>query len=243
MKKTNVGIQGSSEVDYETLLKSEALLKNREQIIIRQIRDVIDDVTVRTGKTNLTILEVGFGNGNVLRILSDIYKDATFTGLEVRAKSVEVMTELGYDCRLTKTELFNEYFVSGETFDIIYGLGVLHHMSDPYKSLESLIGLLKPGGSVVFFREHHKYDLLSHLYATIRGNWKYEKNTFKVKRRKFKELLGKHTENYSVRYDSNTLAMCFKHFNSVYCKLKLNRFPLINGITIYAKISKGVKSS
>jgi len=85
------------------------------------------------------------------------------------------MIKQGYDCRLVETELFDEVFDSEETFDIIYGSGVLHHMSAPYKSLESLIKLSKPGGVIMFSGEHHKHDLLSHFTAFIKRNWVYEK--------------------------------------------------------------------
>jgi len=241
MRKDNVNVQSSEEVSYGSLLKSKELLQNREKINLRQIRDVIDVVIQRLGRANLNILEIGFDDGRHLSQLCDIYKDAEFIGLEVRKKTVENMVAQGYDCRLVETELFGDYFESGETFDIIYGFGVLHHMSDPYKSLESLIGILKPDGVITFIREHHRYDLMGHLYATIKRNWAYEKNSLKMKRKRFKELLGKYTKEYFVRYDNNPLIMCFRRLNSFCCMLKLQRFPLINGMTIFARIKSDGK--
>jgi SAM-dependent methyltransferase/uncharacterized protein YbaR (Trm112 family) len=38
-----------------------------------------------------------------------------------------------------------------ETFDIIYSLGVLHHLPDPDEGLRSLIGRLKPDGSLLIY--------------------------------------------------------------------------------------------
>ena len=236
MEERNVIVQASDEVSYDSLLRSKSLLDNREQGNIQQMCDIIESQIKRTGQSELSILEIGFGDGRHLRKLSEIYKDSKITGLEVREEPVENMVGLGYDCRLVDTEFFNEFFKNGETFDIIYGYGSLHHMSDPYKSLESLMKLLNRDGILVFIREAHQYDLLSHLYTTLKGNWVFEKNTLLMNRKRFKKLLGKYSNDYYARYDNNTLSMCFKRFNSLHCKLKLNKVPFWNGLTIYARM-------
>jgi len=238
MEKSNVDIQASEEVSYDSLLKSPALHKNRHEYSMHQIIPVIDDAIGRTGKPDISVLELGFGDGRRFKELNRLYPDTVFIGLEVREKPVESMVGLGYDCRLVETEKFDFFFNTGETFDVIYGFGVLHHMSDPYKSLESLIKLLNPGGVIQFFGEHHKYDLLSHLYTTIKGNWLYEKNVSKVTRRGFKKLLKSYTEEYHIGYDNNGFTVCFKRFNKIYCRLKLHRIPLFNCMTIYIGIDE-----
>jgi len=242
MKDKNVNIQASEEVSYDTIIKNDSMIQNRERVSIRQICAFIDDTVERTGWANPSILEIGFNDGSRFRELCEIYKYASFTGLEVREKQVEDMIKQGYDCRLVKTEIFDEFFENGEKFDIIFGFAVLHHMSDPYKTLESIMRLLKPGGVLLFIREAHKYDVLSHLYTTLRGNWAYEKNTLKVKSKLLKELLARHTTDYSVEFDNNGLVTCFERFSSFYCKLKLNKVPLWNGITIIARVGADNKS-
>jgi len=232
----NVIIQASDEVSYDTYIKSKPKRQNRVYYNVKQMCGIIDDAMERTGRTDLTILEIGFNDGEYLRELSDKYQDAKFIGLEIRKKPVERMVALGYDCRLVETERFDEFFEPGEMFDIIYGFAVLHHTSDPYTSLESVIRKLKTGGTVAFIREAHQYDLLSFLYYTYNGNWKYEKHTLKMSRKRFKKLLSQYTSDYYVKYDNTGLMLCFKRLNALYCKLKIQKVPFWNGLTIYAKI-------
>jgi len=233
MQNDNVNLQSSDEVSYDSLIRAKSLNENRENYYIKQLCSVIDDAIKRLGKTDLSVLEIGFNNGERLRALSEKYKDLKFTGLEVREKPVEKMKAQGFDCRLVDMEMFDEFFGAEEIFDVIYGFAVIHHMSDPYKSLESIVRLLKPGGTLIFIREGHPYDVVSHLHTTLTRNWQYEMNTFKMKPGQFKKLLREYSGDCYARYDNNGITPCFKRFNKVFCKLKLHRVPFWNGFTIF----------
>jgi len=237
MPKENVDVQASEEVSYASLVKGKSLNQNREDFYLKELCGIIDETSKRLGKKDLSVLEIGYSDGKRIKGLSEIYKEIKFVGLEVREKTVLDMQEQGYDCRLVDTELFDEFFQDGEKFDIIYGFAILHHLNDPYKSLESIIKLLNPGGVVTFIREGHPYEIFgSYILTTILGNWQYEKNMFKMSKRKFKKLLRKYTDDYWVKYDNNGFTPCFKRLNSVYCALKLNRISLLNGLSLYARI-------
>jgi len=237
MKKENVDVQASEEVSYDSLVRAKSLNQNREDFYLRELCSVIDEVSKRLGKKDLSVLEIGYSDGKRIKGLSEIYKDVKFVGLEVREKPVQDMKDLGYDCRLVDTEIFDEFFKDGEKFDIIFGFAILHHLNDPYKSLESIINLLNPGGVVTFIREGHPLEIFgSYILTTILGNWQYEKNMFKMRKRKFKKLLRKFTDDYWVKYDNNGFTPCFRRLNAVYCALKLDRVAFLNGLSLYARI-------
>ena len=243
MQKDNVGLQASEDVSYDTFIKIKKLTDNRESYYTNMLCKMINETLANNDFANLSILEIGFDDGSQMRELSNLYESAVFTGLEVREKPVEDMIALGYDCRLVKTELFDEFFEAGETFDIIYGIGVLHHMSDPYKTLESIIRLLNPGGALIFIREDHPYDILAYIHTTVNRAWPYEMNKFKMNRKSFKKLLKKYTNDCYVKYDNNGIVPCFKRLNKVFCALRLQRVPFWNSMDIYAKLEQNNDNS
>jgi SAM-dependent methyltransferase len=243
MQNDNVGLQASEDVSYDTFIKFKNLTENRERFYIKMLCNMIDETLANRDFTKLSILEIGFNDGRQIRELSNLYKSAVFTGLEVREKPVEDMVAAGYNCKLVETELFDEFFESGETFDIIYGFGTLHHMSDPYKSLESLLKLLNPGGALIFIREDHPYDMLAYIHTTVNRAWRFEKNKFKMNRKRFKKLLSRYTNDYYVIYDNNGIAPCFHWLNKIYCALRLQRVPFWNSMNIYAKMEQSNDNS
>ena len=54
------------------------------------------------------------------------------------------------------------------TFDLVFGLGIIHHL-DTRKSLEEVARVLKPGG-VAIFREPLGYNPLINLYRSVTPN-------------------------------------------------------------------------
>ena len=227
MQKDNVRIQAETKIKYKSWFKNQNRLNTREQYYLRRYCQIFDNSLYLRGGG--TILEVGFGDGKMLRELSNIYKDAKFIGVEAREKCVADMKTLGYDCRFVSTEIFD----MGEEFDIIYGNAVLHHMSNPYLTLESLLKLLKPKGILVFTGESHPFCIPDIIYVSIKNEWSVEKNLLKMNRLRFVEILSRYPGTFYVKYDGNPVIACFKKINSIYEKFYMNRIPFWNSMMIF----------
>jgi len=107
--------------------------------------------------SNKLVLEIGCGTGRFTEILLQL-------GAKVLAADFSDIVELNYaNCHYYQNYLAVQadpliYSVTPELFDIVFGIGAIEHTSDPEKTIESLCGLLKPGGMLVF--DHHSSKCL-----------------------------------------------------------------------------------
>ena len=100
---------------------------------------------------NSTVLEVGCGTGQLTNFLGISCRRVIGTDLSLASLCLgeRFRREHGIErVRFAQMNLFRPAFQPGQ-FDVILCNGVLHHTSDPYGGLESLVPLLKPGGHIV----------------------------------------------------------------------------------------------
>ena len=129
-----VSLLGERSADSETLpqLKIDA----RENSIAAFIENLL-----RTGQTNL--LEVGFGNGSLLRRVRNQFPNLVLTGLEVSDRHKNTLEKMGIA------------FFKGEirdldrTFDLIIVNNVLEHTHDPLDFLLECGRCLRSGGRII----------------------------------------------------------------------------------------------
>jgi|TARA_B100001964_G_C14259534_1_gene614543 2-polyprenyl-3-methyl-5-hydroxy-6-metoxy-1,4-benzoquinol methylase len=112
----------------------------------------------------LRVCEIGCGNGRFVKIMS---RYATHvTGVEP-SQAIAVVCE--YTKYLSNVSLINKSLYDLEVedvgqFDIVFCLGVLHHLPDPVRAVRKIRELTKPGGQAVIWiygREGNK------LYLTL----------------------------------------------------------------------------
>jgi len=92
------------------------------------------------------VLEVGCGNGNVLRVLEDVCKGAEVIGSELHEEGLARARDR-VKCRLQTADIYDLPF--REPFDLIGMFDVLEHLPDDRRALENLRDAMTPDGSIV----------------------------------------------------------------------------------------------
>lgn len=96
-------------------------------------------------KHDLKVLEVGFGNGDFMTFCKR--RGWSVTGTEINPELVSVARGAGFDAR-PASDLGG---LSADSFDLLVTIDVLEHIppEDTIGFLQSLLRVLKPGGSLV----------------------------------------------------------------------------------------------
>jgi len=92
------------------------------------------------------VLEVGAGNGNVLRMLERVCESGHVTGSELHAEGVANARQR-VDCPIVQADVYDLPF--REPFDLIGMFDVLEHLPDAEAALRSLREALTPEGRIV----------------------------------------------------------------------------------------------
>jgi SAM-dependent methyltransferase len=105
------------------------------------------------------VLEAGSGVGAQTVTLAARSSDARFVSVDVSAESIAEAERRVRDAGLTNVEfrradIFDLPF-EPESFDHVFVCFVLEHLSRPVEALTTLMGLLKPGGTVTVIEGDH----------------------------------------------------------------------------------------
>lgn len=110
-------------------------------------------------KTFSKILDFGCGNGNTLKILSSLFKNARLFGADIHKKNLKVLRKIKRFEHLycvQKKKIKN-------TFDLITAFHSVEHVPSPGTTVKQLLELLNPGGCMLIqvpdIRQN-PYDLL-----------------------------------------------------------------------------------
>jgi ubiquinone/menaquinone biosynthesis C-methylase UbiE len=67
------------------------------------------------------------------------------------------------------------------TFDIVYGFGILHHLNDIKRGILEAVRVLKSGGYIGFGGENNGLCPLTYVMAFFYRNWKIEKGFYRIR--------------------------------------------------------------
>ncbi|MEW6376481.1 MAG: class I SAM-dependent methyltransferase [Thermodesulfobacteriota bacterium] len=76
------------------------------------------------------------------------------------------------------------------TFDIVYGFGILHHLSNIKKGVSEATRVVKKGGYVGFGGENNGLCPLTYIMAFVYRNWKIEKGFYRIRERNLRKIFG-----------------------------------------------------
>jgi SAM-dependent methyltransferase len=129
-------------------------------------------------RQNIAILDAGCGTGVGTEYLVHLNPEASVVGIDLSAGALEVATER---CRRSGAErvefhhlsLYDAQQLDGE-FDLINCVGVLHHLPDPIRGIQSLAAKLAPGGlmHIFVYAELGRWEiqLMQKAIALLQGN-------------------------------------------------------------------------
>jgi len=126
-----------------------------------EYRDIFEWHGLPTGKP-LAILDIGAGSGgNTFIPLLNLFPGSTYVATDLSPNLLGILNGLyrasTLDCTLlcVCTDACRAP-MRHETFDLVVGSSILHHLIDPRQALERVHAVLKPNGIAIFFEPFEK---------------------------------------------------------------------------------------
>ena len=106
-------------------------------------------------------------------------------GIDISLKNVRLLIKAGGQGVVADMEFlpFRE-----QTFDIVYGFGILHHLSDIKKGVSESTRVLKNGGYLGFGGENNGLCPLTYLMSFFYRNWRIEKGSYRIRKGNLKKI-------------------------------------------------------
>ncbi|MBS3915765.1 MAG: class I SAM-dependent methyltransferase [Bacteroidetes bacterium] len=123
-------------------------------------------------KAGMQVLEIGQGNGILVKNILKSDVDIHYTGLDYSIDSVRAAEELNAEFVANKTAQFYEGLISNMPFDPVFfdrvlGMNIIYFWDDPKVELAEIHRVLKPGGLLVL--GYRPKDKLSKMPFTNKG--------------------------------------------------------------------------
>jgi len=99
---------------------------------------------------SLRIMDIGCGNGGLIRYLQDHFPDAALAGVDIYPEALEHTRKRSQDALLFLEDIARLDRLSIEApYDVIIFADVLEHLDDPDSALRQAATLLRPGGIII----------------------------------------------------------------------------------------------
>lgn len=202
--------------DQKTPLKGDEVIEISTLTHIQRLKDLFP-----AHKTGLS-LNCGCGMGGQ----HDIFGPSI--GMDISIESIRRLRETGSQGVVADMEFLP---FKDDTFDVVYGFGILHHLNDITKGVAEAVRVLRKGGYIGFGGENNGLCPLNYIMPLIYRNWKIEKGFYRIRkgnlRKIFREsgikgfkisrqgmsIYGMGRTMYKLTFMVETFLSCLKLFN------------------------------
>jgi ubiquinone/menaquinone biosynthesis C-methylase UbiE len=113
------------------------------------------------------VLDLGCGNGTALRAMHEINREATYTGLDVADKALEMARKSAPFAALHRIQDGDAFPVASESIDFVFCSEVIEHVYDTANAFAEIARILRAGGRLLITTPVF-HPLKSVLYCLFR---------------------------------------------------------------------------
>lgn len=124
-------------------------------------------------------LNCGCGNGGQNTIFGPSI------GMDISIESIRRLKKTGGQGVVADMECLP---FKGDTFDIVYGFGILHHLHDIKKGVAEAARVLQKGGYIGFGGENNGLCPLNFIVPIVYRNWTIEKGFYRIRKRSLRKI-------------------------------------------------------
>lgn len=132
---------------------------HKKYLALEHFANLINGALTKIGyaKADPVILDIGSGSGNTVFPALDRFPNSNIVATDISENLLAILrdqlaTEEKYKNRvgLVCVDVTQNHFAEN-SFDLVIGAAILHHLLDPRPALEAVCSALKPGGYAIFF--------------------------------------------------------------------------------------------
>ncbi len=99
-------------------------------------------------------------------------------GMDISFENIRFSKEAGCQGIIADMEFLP---FKDNTFDVVYGFGILHHLNDIKKGVSEAVRVLRKGGHIGFGGENNGLCPLNYIMPFVYRNWKIEKGFYRIR--------------------------------------------------------------